>query len=204
MRFYYSLNFTGEKTVSEDLLCKALIMEGIAVKKEDIFRKKSGKPCLRCSDLEFSISHSRNVWICVFSDVKIGMDFQFFQEMKINDVAKRFFSDEEKSFLLFADEKEKNKIFFEIWSKKEAIGKFMETGIFKNGIGNINTVKAEDEKIGFIYEFESESKGILVKPDELSSIIKLLANKILQDDFALNVCIAKKRKVEGIFEIGIG
>ena len=83
---------------------------------------KSGKPV--CDRGYFSISHSGN-YVCVaVSDAPIGVDIQKYNGEKALDVAKKFFTEEEKRRLAESD----NKIdcFYLTWCKKEALWKSLD------------------------------------------------------------------------------
>lgn len=210
MRIYYSLKFDGEKRTSEELLVKALRLEGIMAKYEDIYRKESGKPYLKDSDVQFSISHSSNVWICVFSDCRVGIDFQFFKELEFNKVAKRFFSIEENAFLLSKGKDEQSVLFFEIWARKEAAAKLFETGIFKNGVKNIHTVKKKGDDYQFAdiamiqkgETFLDTCQGIWAETKETEKVKNAIFVGNENIKFSFSICAEKLQIVEDVIEIG--
>ena len=81
-----------------------------------------GKPV--CDKGHFSVSHSGN-YVCVaVSNTPIGVDLQKYSGEKVLDVAKKFFTEEEKRHLAASD----NKIdsFYLTWCKKEALWKSLD------------------------------------------------------------------------------
>lgn len=101
-----------------------------------------GKPYFSDISLKFSISHTskRNsnnsdtnansspntIWGCAVSDREIGLDLQFVRQVEYNEIAKKYFSKHENGFI--------NKYgidgFFQIWTRREAIGKVLAEGFF--------------------------------------------------------------------------
>lgn len=86
-----------------------------------------GKPYFKDAPYFFSISHSNQYWVCVFSPYQVGIDIQFirFSGRELS-TAKRFFSKAES----FAVEKGEKKVFYAVWTRREALGKYLGTGFF--------------------------------------------------------------------------
>lgn len=103
-----------------------------------------GKPYFSDINLKFSISHTskRNsnnsdinangspnmIWGCAASDCEIGLDLQFVRQVKYSEIAEKHFSKHENEFI------NKSGIhgFFQIWTRREAIGKAVAEGFFIN------------------------------------------------------------------------
>jgi len=202
VRIYYSTDFASNRKASEELLLDALKCEGLLVTREDIARSESGKPYLKCANLNFSISHSENIWMCACSDVKLGIDFQFYKELDFDRLATRFFTQDEYEFLVSETPARKEELFFEIWAKKEAAAKLFETGIFKYGLSKIETVNMKNGKYVEAEEIVLSVRGLWINQSELRFVKERLKNTVLHDKFALSICLAEKRTVEGIIEIG--
>ncbi len=133
---YITVFFTDsyDRKSSHSLLFKcALIYTG---KKEfTLCLKKYGKPYFENpSAPEFSISHSENIWICSFAPLEVGCDIQLHKSLpRYKNIATRFFHSNELNHIEKAANPEAE--FFDIWSKKEAVSKMLESGIntdFKN------------------------------------------------------------------------
>lgn len=90
-----------------------------------------GKPYLKDIPVQFSISHSGTYVLCAVSEREIGADLQKMEEGKrLHQIAERFFSDEEKRFLADCAGEDLVKNFYQLWTKKEALGKLTGEGIF--------------------------------------------------------------------------
>lgn len=92
----------------------------------EIIRDEKGKPHFVDSAIEFSLSHSGQLWICLFSEWPCGVDIQFHKQLDYISVAKRFFLPDERAIV----EKRGRNEFFRIWSRKEALCKMTGQGLF--------------------------------------------------------------------------
>ena len=94
-----------------------------------ICREERGKPYFpEASHVHFSVSHSGEIWLCAFSQEKIGVDIQEITDCDWVKVANRFFNQQESDFL----KEKKKEDFFELWSAKESYVKYTGTGISGN------------------------------------------------------------------------
>lgn len=112
----------------------------IDVDKVEIAESKNGKPYFLNTgigtDIEFNISHSKNMWICALSSDRVGIDIQKQVDTDVEKIAKRYFTVEETEYV-----KENGKDgFFDIWVRKEAYAKLYDMSIF-SVIGDIETVQ---------------------------------------------------------------
>lgn len=94
---------------------------------------ENGRPGLpEAAGIDFNVSHSGDMAVCVLSDSPVGCDIQL---MKPTDarIAKRFFSEDEKKYV-FADDNpsEITDRFYKIWTRKEAFTKLTGEGIMKD------------------------------------------------------------------------
>ena len=109
----------------------------------DIESEDSGKPYITdAPNIRFSISHSGEyAAVCVAhaSECKrIGIDIQAMDRSNISKIAKRFYTDLEKSIIANAESDEaKEELFYRIWSAKEAFIKCDGKGL-AYGIENFN------------------------------------------------------------------
>ena len=92
-----------------------------------IERTEKGKPFFVDIPVEFSLSHSGAMWMCMFSDGPCGLDLQLIEgEHDWQAVCKRRYTAEEQHYVeLWGIEG-----FYEIWVRKEAFGKCTGQGIF--------------------------------------------------------------------------
>ena len=90
-----------------------------------------GKPRLRCSDLQFNLSHSGGVALYVFArDSDIGCDIEWRRpELAREEVAERFFSDRELQSLRAVPRNRWVDAFFNCWTRKEAFIKALGFGV---------------------------------------------------------------------------
>lgn len=93
-------------------------------------RNENGKPFLKGSDLQFNVSHSHDrLLIAVTTGRLIGVDIEFRRTgVQMDSIAERWFSPAELTF--FQGSENPQRVFFELWSKKEAYVKALGLGIF--------------------------------------------------------------------------
>ena len=124
--------FRGEhKNKSEELLKKAVKMyaaahlQGFDTADLLIERTEKGKPYIKDAPFHFSISHTENLWGCLISSHEVGLDIQVKRNVNFEKIANRFFVSEEVEFVRH------NGIdgFFDIWVRKEAVIKYLGTGL---------------------------------------------------------------------------
>jgi len=124
--------------IYSQILIRCLICRVSSLKYHDIQINEgpTGKPYLACNPrYEFNISHTRNAVAAALSDEPIGVDIERIREIDIN-IAKSVFSDKELNWLQDASE-DRNRRFFDIWTKKEALVKY-------HGIGLSGDLKSYD------------------------------------------------------------
>lgn len=138
----------GKDFSSEELIVKALEayneeynlgMTAKEIKGVELCRTGKGKPYFKNIDLEFSVSHSGNAWVCAMGSCMVGIDIQLARGAKTIEVAKRFFTKEEADFVSDND----SNAFFRIWSGKESFVKFIGEGI-SYGFDKFSIIKGGD------------------------------------------------------------
>lgn len=94
-----------------------------------IERTDRGKPFFVDIPVEFSLSHSGAMWMCMFSNQPCGLDLQVVEKDRDwQAVCKRRYTAEEQHYVdLWGVEG-----FYEIWVRKEAFGKCTGSGIFSD------------------------------------------------------------------------
>jgi 4'-phosphopantetheinyl transferase len=111
-----------------------------------------GKPYLTddCNplNLQFNLSHSENMAIVGISrDRRIGVDLEKMRPMEnAEQLAERFFCASEYAFLTQAIPEERDKLFFQLWTAKEAYLKATGEGIS----GGLNQVEIALNPLRFI------------------------------------------------------
>lgn len=88
-----------------------------------------GKPYIKNLPWYFSMSHSGEYVFCAVSDEEIGADIQMCKPLKNHHLEKRYFTEREQQLLEWKTEEERQKIFYRLWTKKEAYGKLTGDGI---------------------------------------------------------------------------
>ncbi len=107
----------------------------------EICRTEKGKPYFKDIPVEFSVSHTDDLWVCLVSDGKdpVGVDIQKVKETSQQRVAERYFTDDEKADLLETGKEG----FFKIWVRKEAYAKYTGRGLTKE-LAEISTLNARE------------------------------------------------------------
>ena len=93
----------------------------------EIRRTDRGKPFFADVPVEFSLSHSGAMWMCMFSQRPCGLDLQVVEtDRDWQAICRRRYTAEEQHYVdLWGVEG-----FYEIWVRKEAFGKCTGRGIF--------------------------------------------------------------------------
>lgn len=91
---------------------------------------EKGKPFLRGYPWYFSLSHSGDYVLCAFSGREVGADLQRMEPVDAGKLAGRFFAGREREVLeACGTEALRQRLFFELWAKKEAFGKLTGQGV---------------------------------------------------------------------------
>lgn len=92
-----------------------------------------GKPCFRSIPFKFSISHSEENVLCVFSKQEIGADIQYLkpqEDKTMTGIVNRFFSEGERDrWEQIERAEDRADFFYRIWTRKEAYAKLTGEGI---------------------------------------------------------------------------
>lgn len=91
-----------------------------------ILREEKGKPYFADIPIEFSLSHSGQLWMCLFSQRPCGLDLQHIKDCEYEKIADRQYTGEEQHYVdLWGLEG-----FFDVWVRKEAFCKCTGQGFF--------------------------------------------------------------------------
>ena len=99
-----------------------------------------GKPQIVNFPKKFNLSHSGDYVVCGVSDGEVGVDIQKWVPFK-ERTAERFFAKEEWKLLQETEVEKRTELFYRLWSRKEAYGKY--TG---QGIGSVVGEDFSDER----------------------------------------------------------
>lgn len=96
-----------------------------------VLENEHGKPFLsNHKDVNFSISHSKDLWAIVFDNKNIGIDIEYVKKdldlERCKKIIKRFFVKEDFDYYV---KNESIEIFYEMWTKKESMLKLIGTGL---------------------------------------------------------------------------
>ncbi len=91
-----------------------------------IVRDEKGKPYFEDYPLEFSLTHSGSLWMCMFSSQPCGLDLQVIRDCDHEKISARYYKPEEQKYV------EENGLegFFDVWVRKEAYCKMTGEGLF--------------------------------------------------------------------------
>ena len=126
------------------------ILRGEKIEDPIIERTDRGKPYEKEGRRYFSVSHTGDVFGCLTSKGNVGLDIQHMRGVDSEGIAKRFFTEDEISYLM--DNSDDMSAFYLIWTRKEALAKYTGTGIVgMNDQGSVldrNDVSFTDFDIG--------------------------------------------------------
>lgn len=131
-------------------------------------RAKNRKPYLYDSPYHISLSHSGGLFVCALSSIELGIDIETrkYSAEYSNNIAKRFFCEDEIKFI--SNDPEKN--FIKVWTRKESYVK-MYGSTLSQQISKFNTQKSEYN----FFEFEYRDSSVtLCRPFECKTEIYTL------------------------------
>ena len=91
-----------------------------------IIREEKGKPYFVDIPLEFSLTHSGQLWMCLFSQLPCGIDLQHVKACEYEKAAVRQYTEEEQHYVQLWGLAG----FFDVWVRKEAFCKCTGQGFF--------------------------------------------------------------------------
>lgn len=91
----------------------------------EILRTEKGKPYFKEAPVEFSVSHTAALWVCLMDREPVGVDVQCVRKCRAEQIASRYFTPDEREYIKRMGEAG----FFQIWARKEAYVKFTGEGI---------------------------------------------------------------------------
>lgn len=91
---------------------------------------EKGKPYFKEESVYFSLSHSKDYVFGVFSEREIGADIQYGKPDYSERIVSRFFTEKEQKLWQGCSDKEtRRRLFYKLWTRKEAYGKLTGDGI---------------------------------------------------------------------------
>ena len=107
---------------------------GIAPHQVQFRSSPNGKPMLATfpdrDDLQFNLSHSRELAVCAIARHQIGVDLEYMRPVPdAEEIAERYFSVSENAVFRALPADEKREAFFNCWTRKEAFIKALGDGL---------------------------------------------------------------------------
>ena len=168
----------------KESLGSALMLQKVLSQKnlnpQNIKYGKNGKP--EIEGLHFNISHAENFVICSVSENPVGCDIEKIRSIK-SGFEKRFFTQNEVSYLDKFSGEEKLKQFFRLWTMKESYMKFTGDGM-KLALNRIEFVFDDSIKVfrdGILcdcnfkeYELSGYKISVCAKENEFASTLEFV------------------------------
>jgi len=105
------------------------LLEGRPLCENDIHKNENGRPYFPCANVDFNISHSKNLVVVSHitgGGIRTACDVQFVNPRKNTmRIAETFFTDSETEYVLCNEKR-----FFEIWTLKECFLKLHGNSVF--------------------------------------------------------------------------
>ena len=123
------LKYEEHNNNRDALVFKAARVYGVPVKELaqiKISRTDMGKPFFEDFHIQFSVSHSDNMWTCLMGPGRCGLDIQYIRPCRFEKIAARFFVHCEQEYVKLHGLEG----FFDIWTMREAYGKYTGEGFF--------------------------------------------------------------------------
>lgn len=104
--------------------------------KWQVVRGAHGKPELPNVALEYNVSHSGILWVCIVGEEPVGIDIQEVRPADYEKIADRFFTKDELHYVELWGEDG----FFDIWVRKEAYVKYLGAGFAGEGFSGFSVL----------------------------------------------------------------
>ena len=111
------------RELTDAILGELLSREGI--EDRQILRTEEGKPYIASEEIHFSVSHSGGLFACAMAAEPMGIDIQHTKGFSWEKLSRRYFAVDEQA----AVEEEGEEAFFRLWTRKEALSKFLGGGL---------------------------------------------------------------------------
>ena len=130
-----------KRTIVGEMLSRRAIAAFCNVPEDSIVFEvaEHGKPYVKNLNIEFNISHSADLVVCVIDTRPVGVDIEKIRSIDLN-TAKHIFTQKEIAYIVGKESIERDyntcvdetvlKRFFELWTKKESYGKCVGEGLF--------------------------------------------------------------------------
>lgn len=147
-----------QRKVLGELLLRSIINKNHSITSDSlkIAYTDKNKPYLASHPhIHFNISHSGDWVVIAFSENHVGVDVEKVRKINLN-IARRFFSNEEKTRLFRLHEKDQMDYFFDLWTLKESFLKAIGTGLTRP----LKTFTVLQSASGFYLEDDGDYEDI--------------------------------------------
>lgn len=167
-----------------------------------ILRTTKGKPYFKDIPIQFSISHSGNMWVCLMARKPVGVDIQEMREIQYLDIAKRFYTQEEIKYVELMGQYG----FFQIWTMKESYIKYLGTGL-SEGLNTFSVVQnnellssplryGKNQNVEFEIEYKGKIKEKTKNNTEENVENIQIRNIYISDEIYLAACTENLEEIE--------
>lgn len=119
----------------------------------EILRTPKGKPYFKEIPVEFSVSHTGTLWVCLMGKETVGVDVQQMRRCRYDRIADRYYTQDEQEYVKQMGEEG----FFQIWVRKEAYAKYTGEGLTE-AMKEFSTLK--DGGVSFVdFDIKAGVKG---------------------------------------------
>ncbi|MDR1725048.1 MAG: 4'-phosphopantetheinyl transferase superfamily protein [Bacteroidales bacterium] len=153
-------NLTKQQQISS--WAKQMVLKYVGLPLEIVY-KSNGKPFFKNNNtIKLSISHTYDYVAVAISNREIGIDIEHLRQNK-QEIAKRFFTNEENNFLSSVNTDSYDFYFTKLWTLKEAYSKCIGAGIsgtFSQITIDVSTLSVKNDKrdIELTSIFDSETE----------------------------------------------
>ena len=166
-----------------------------AYEQAEFAKNEHGKPYIIGNPVHYNISHSGQYVVLVTAETEVGVDIQEKRAARMDSIAKRFFSEEEWQALSGCEsEEEKKDLFYRIWCRKEAYGKYLGVGL-SNHLLSINVL---EEPIAFpteTFEETLEANGYRSQKSIQFHDLDII------DNYQISICSREGEHLEKIISV---
>lgn len=119
------------RCVVSDALLRYAVREALSTADFSVERSPGGKPRIKnAPDLHYNLSHSGRWVVIAWGGNPVGIDVeQIRMDAEKENIARRFFTQEEQDYIFCSDESCQADRFFQIWTAKESYLKYLGTGL---------------------------------------------------------------------------
>ena len=170
------------RRLSQDALKAYCSAAGIAYDEDVnvIKEREKGKPYAEGLDVEFNVSHSGLLWMCMVGPAPCGIDLQVMKEVnerKYNKIMQRYFTPNEQAFC----DRYGVEGFFRIWTHREAFGKFTGQGVY----GDMPDFVGDDGLLRIEVDIPGTDRKAYVKDEPIAPDIFLAYCTEGEDDYVV-------------------